>query len=154
MNDRIERLISWNRWANLTVLGPLQVSCGEPAKDLSAFQHVLETELVWLRWMDGDRDAWFDPWQEPSLNSCREWISETDDRLARLGDGLDSRTETIFEYQTPWAGLQTAAVGDALLHLLMHSSQYRGEAAGFLNAAGTTVSDIDFMRWLTAPDRG
>ncbi len=154
MIDRFERLISWDRWANFAVLGPLQVSGGEPTKALAAFQHVLETELVWLRWMDGDPDAWCDPWQAPSLERCREWINETDDRLARLGDSLESRIEASFGYRTPWAGLQTAEVGDALLHVLMHSSQYRGEAAGFLNASGNTVPDIDFMRWLTAPDRG
>lgn len=153
MIDLLERLIAWDRWANLAVFGPLQASGGEPPKALAAFQHVLETDLVWLRWMDGDPDAWFDPWQTPSLDRCREWLNEADGRLARLSDELDSRIDASFDYRTPWAGRQSAGIRDALTHLLMHSSQYRGEAAGFLNAAGNTVPDIDFMRWLTAPDR-
>ena len=36
------------------------------------------------------------------------------------------------------------------MHMLMHSSQYRGEAAGVLNAAGRRVPDLDFAFWLRA----
>ena len=154
MIDLIERLISWDRWANLAVFAPLQSSGGKPDKALAAFQHVLETELLWLRWIDGNPDAWVERWQTPNLDQCRAWISETDGMLAAIADDLDRRLDQTFEYVTPWGGRQTAGVIDALPHLLMHSSQYRGEAAGFLNAAGFTVPDIDYMRWLTAaPER-
>ena len=151
MLDVLDRLIAWNRWANLTVFGPLQACGGEPGKALAAFQHVLETELVWLRWMDGDPDAWFDPWQPASLDRCRDWLTETDERMGRLANTLEARFDATFEFVTPWAGRQTARVSDALPHVLMHSSQYRGEAAGSLNAAGHTIPDIDYMRWLTVP---
>ncbi|MCI0669992.1 MAG: DinB family protein [Myxococcaceae bacterium] len=154
MIDLLGRLISWDRWANLAVFGPLQVSGGEPVKALAAFQHVLETELLWLRWMDGDPAAWIEPWKPPTLDRCRDFLNEVDGRIARLADALESRLDETFEFETSWAGRQRAEVRDALPHVLMHSSQYRGEAAGFLNAAGLTVPDIDYMRWLTAaPER-
>ena len=41
----------------------------------------------------------------------------------------------------------TDRIGDVLVHMLMHSSQYRGEAAGFLNAAGHRVPDLDLIYW-------
>jgi hypothetical protein len=92
-----------DRWANLAVLGPLQAAGGS-RKALAAFQHVLETELVWLRWMDGDPDAWFDPWQAPSMDRCREWLTEADGRLAALADTLDARIDETFEFQTRGPG--------------------------------------------------
>jgi uncharacterized damage-inducible protein DinB len=147
------RLISWNRWANLQVLAPLQVSDGQPTNALAAFQHVLETELAWLRWIDGEPDAWIEPWQPPTLDRCRDFLNESDGRMGALLDQLDTRLESTFTFSTPWTGEQTARVDEALLHLLMHSSQYRGEASGFLNAAGHTVPDIDFMRWLLEAGR-
>ena len=39
-------------------------------------------------------------------------------------------------------------VEETLLHLFLHSQQYRGEAAALLNAAGHRVPDFDFVLWL------
>ncbi len=37
---------------------------------------------------------------------------------------------------------------EVLEHMLIHSAQYRGEAAGLSNAAGTRMPDLDYIIWL------
>jgi hypothetical protein len=106
---------------------------------------------MWLRWMSGDAEAWVEPWQPATLDRCRDYINQTDALMATLGETLEVKFDATFEYLTPWAGRQHARMSEAVLHVLMHSSQYRGEASGFLNAEGHTVPDIDFMRYLTVP---
>jgi hypothetical protein len=39
------------------------------------------------------------------------------------------------------------AVSEVLEHTLLHSAQYRGEAAGLSNAAGIQMPDLDYIFW-------
>jgi hypothetical protein len=49
LEQEYDRLARWDRWANHLVFEALRASSGEPEKALAAFQHVLETEVNWLR---------------------------------------------------------------------------------------------------------
>lgn len=143
------QLARWNRWANRQVLATLDTSGGEPAKALDAFQHVLEAELTWLRRLAGEPTAFVQQWKGSTLANCHAWIDEAH---ARLGQVIEQATPEWladgFSYQNSRGEPFTNMREESLMHMLMHSSQYRGEAAGMLNAAGHRVPDLDFGFWL------
>ncbi|MCA9830720.1 MAG: hypothetical protein KC495_09640 [Dehalococcoidia bacterium] len=148
MAHPLERVCRWNRWANRQVLETLRESEGEPSKALAAYQHVLETELVWLRRFNDDPRPMIPLWGEVSLAQVEAWTAEAAallaGRTAKLGDGGGAEE---FRYRNSKGNEFVDVVEDSLMHMLLHSSQYRGEAAGFLNAAGHRAPDLDLMFW-------
>ena len=148
MSEEIGRLSRWNTWANRQVLEVLRESNGQPVEALAAIQHVFATEITWLRRMDGAADPWGEPWGEPSVARCDEWAAEVRERLARLAARSDEELAATFSYANSRGELFTDVLQRSALHLLMHSSQYRGEAAGFVNHSGGRVRDLDYMGWL------
>lgn len=149
MAHPLARVCRWNRWANRQVLETLRQSAGEPPKALAAYQHVLETELVWLRRFNTDPRPMVPQWGDVSLGQVEGWTAEAAAliavRAATLGVGGGSRE---FRYRNSKGFEFVNLVEDSLMHMLLHSSQYRGEAAGFLNAAGYRVPDLDFGFWM------
>jgi uncharacterized damage-inducible protein DinB len=153
--QQYDRLARWNRWANRRVFDVLRSSAGEPVKALAAFQHALVTEANWLRRIEAAPDPNPPLWSEPSLRTCEAYAGEVEERLLRVTAHLsDARLESNFSYTNSRGSAFTDTVADALLHMFMHSMQYRGEAAGFLNTAGHHVPDFDLIFWqrLGEPD--
>ncbi len=146
--QQYDRLARWDRWANRLVLDVLHTAAGDPANALAAFQHALETEVSWLRRIEAAGDPNPPLWAEASLAQCEAYASEADERLARVAAGLDTaRLAGTFSYANSRGDEFTDVVADGLLHMFMHSMQYRGEAAAFLNAAGHHVPDFDLIFW-------
>ncbi len=147
------RLCRWDPWANATVLAALDASGGHPLKALAAFQHALAAELTWLGRIGGDPDCFMPLWGEPSLPLCYDWNAQAAEQLAALAPSLTSeRLDATFHYNNSRGQPFSNPVGEVLLHMFMHSSQYRGEAAGLLSAAGHTVPDLDLIFWMRTQD--
>ena len=145
--ETLHPVARWNAWANGQVMETLRTSGGQPAAALAAFQHVLAAELTWLRRMGGESDANLPLWGPPDLGQCGRWLEEAG-RLVALVASLDERERSrSFTYRNSSGREFTDALEPVLLHVFLHSSQYRGEAAGLLNAAGHRVPDLDFIFW-------
>lgn len=144
----LDRLSRWDAWANRQVLDTLRSSNGEPQLALAAFQHVLAAEVTWFERMAGDPTAFMTLWGKPSLPLCEDWYARTlshhADLRLKLADGYESGTVT---YKNSAGTPFHDPVEEILAHLFMHSSQYRGEAAGVLNHSGHRVPDLDLMFW-------
>lgn len=148
--DELRSLARWTTWSNRQVLNALRTSAGNPTNALAAFQHALEAEAVWLRRLDHDARPMLKLWDTPSLETCESLAAESATRwdaiLARVErDGM-AWTST---YRNSSGREFTGTPGDSLLQVLLHSSQYRGEATGFLHAAGhQPVIELDYIFWL------
>ena len=146
--QQYDRLVRWNRWANHLVLDALRASGGEPPAALAAFQHALETEVNWLRRIEAVPEPNPPLWTTATLEQCEAYASEAEARFARIAPNLDATgLESTFSYANSRGTPFTDVTADALLHTFMHSMQYRGEAAAFLNAAGHRVPDMDLIFW-------
>lgn len=145
------QLCRWDAWANRQVLETLRASGAEPVSALAAFKHALATEVTWFSRFDGDASAFYAAWTEPTLEQCETWYAWTSERLVRLAEQLDAGYENdSLTYFNSRGKAFTDRIDAILIHMFMHSSQYRGEAAGFLNAAGHRVPDLDLMFWTRA----
>ncbi len=148
IEQQYDRLARWDRWANRLVFAVLRSSGGEPANALAAFQHVLETEVNWLRRIEAAEDPNPPLWAEPSLAQCEAYATEAEARLVRVAGGLNAaRLGSHISYANSRGEQFSDTTADALLHMFMHSMQYRGEAAAFLSAAGHRVPDFDLIFW-------
>ncbi|MCA9826533.1 MAG: hypothetical protein KC482_01120 [Dehalococcoidia bacterium] len=134
----------WNDWANWRVFEVLKGTDGEPERALAAFQHILETEVTWLRRIVGHPEPNLPLWGEVSMGSCGVWLNESRELIAGLSDADLDRS---ISYRNSKGDSFTDSVGEVLGHTFLHSSQYRGEAAGLLAAAGHTVPDLDLIFW-------
>lgn len=155
MLEQLPQLTRWNAWANRQVLETLRASSGEPPEALAAYQHVLETELVWLRRMTNDPQPMLKLWGPASLANCEAWTTEASGLWTTLLASLDAEgLGRTFTYRNSTGQEFTDRLAEPTLQTLFHSSQYRGEAAAFLNHAGHRVPDLDFIYWLRlgAPD--
>lgn len=149
MPASFSQICRWDTWANRQVLETLRASGGEPPAALAAFQHAVAAEYTWLCRLDGDGDAFYSAWpEEPSFAQAETWYAWTSERLPRLAEQLDAGygAETL-TYRTSRGQEFSDIIDNVLLHMFMHSSQYRGEASGFLNAAGYRVPELDLMFW-------
>jgi uncharacterized damage-inducible protein DinB len=151
LEQEYDRLVRWDRRSNHLVFEALRSSAGQPEKALAAFQHVLETEVNWLRRIEAAPEP--DPplWIEPSLAQCETYAAEAEERLNRVAATLDdARLAATFSYRNSKGTAFTDTIADALLHMFLHGMQYRGEAAAFLNEAGHRIQDMDFIFWRRA----
>ena len=148
MAEEIGLLCRWDIWANRQVLEAIREAKGQPSEALAAIQHVFATEITWLRRVDRASDPWGEPWGEPSLALCDEWSAEVRERLMRLASRSDEELAGTFSYSNSRGEPFSDILQRSMLHMLMHSSQYRGEGAGFLNHSGGLVRDLDYVGWL------
>jgi uncharacterized damage-inducible protein DinB len=149
--DLFGRLVRWNGWANRAVIEVLQGADGEPANALAAFQHVLEGEMTWLGRIVDAPNPNVPLWGDASLAQIESWQPIVDGRSAIVAAEIeDNGVERTVEYTNSRGAVFTSSVEEMLMHMFLHSTQYRGEAAAFLNAAGHRVADLDYMFWLRA----
>ncbi|MGH2632372.1 MAG: DinB family protein [Tepidiformaceae bacterium] len=147
-SELVRRLARWNVWANSLVGAALEESGGEPVAALAAYQHVFETELTWLRRIEGHASPNVPLWGPPDFPQTRVWRAEAEALMAHVATSADEMLlSRRFSYSNSRGEQFTDGVEMPLFQVFMHSQQYRGEAAGFLNAAGYRVPDFDLIFW-------
>ncbi len=148
MREFLRRSFQYNAWANATLLAALEAGRDVPVKAIAAYQHILETEQTWFARMMGEASPNVPLWDGPDLARCREWtadlIARVDYFFAHLDDAGLVHT---FTYQNSKGTQFSDRVDLVLNHVLVHSAQYRGEAAGFAIAGGVAVPDLDLIFW-------
>lgn len=147
-SELVRRLARWNVWANGLVGGALEGSGGLPEPALAAYQHIFETELTWLRRIEGHASPNVALWGPPDFAQTREWSVEARALMTRVATTADDAfLARTFSYANSRGQQFTDGVEVPLFQVFMHSQQYRGEAAGMLNAAGQRVPDFDLIFW-------
>jgi uncharacterized damage-inducible protein DinB len=141
----LERLFSYDEWANREVLAGLRGAQNKAPRSLLWMAHILAAEEVWLSRLrrDGTKPA---VWPEGSLDDCDKvgaslgeaWrsllSSASEEDLACPVDYTNSRGEAF-----------SNSVGDILMHVVMHSAYHRGQLASDMRAAGLEPAYTDFI---------
>jgi uncharacterized damage-inducible protein DinB len=146
--ERLRQAVRYNAWANATMHTALSASSA-PEAALRALQHVLETEVTWSGRILGREDAYIPQWQQLSREKIDTWLVQARRELGQVAADSDV-LDRQFTYRNSAGKAFTDDIAVVLDHLLLHSAQYRGEAAGFANAAGVRVPDLDYIFWVRA----
>lgn len=141
----LQRLFSYDEWANREVLARLHPAQNTAQRSLRWMSHILAAEEVWLSRLrrDGTKPA---VWPERSLDDC-------DSAAAALGEAwrglLSSASEEDLarplDYTNSKGEAFRSTVGDILMHVVMHSAYHRGQIAADMRAAGLEPAYTDFI---------
>ena len=147
MSGSLEERLRYNNWANMTLYNALETN-GAPDDAMRAFQHVLETELTWSSRILGLGNPKLKLWEPVSAETRAEWVNRARAQMARIAaEGPPGGFARTFAYENFSGKPFEDSVAETLEHTLLHSAQYRGEAAGFSNAAGVQMPDLDYIIW-------
>jgi uncharacterized damage-inducible protein DinB len=150
MIESLAQRLRYNAWANDTLFRAMRAK-DAPAASFRAFQHILEAEMTWSNRILGLDRPNIPLWGPVSLSRCDDWLLTARRQLEQIvaGDAA-SGFERTFAYRNSTGREFQDSVGQVLEHLLIHSAQYRGEAAGLSNAAAAQMPDLDYIIWLRA----
>lgn len=156
----IQLLIDYNYWANARILraaemmtleqfrAPFPVSFGSLRGTLV---HILGTEIMWrMRCHEGISLPALPSEQEyPDLSSIQQhWAAEETIMRAYIASLNDTSLNRMVQYKTT-RGVQTENVlGQILMHLVNHGTQFRAEAGVAVTALGHSPGDIDLLLYL------
>jgi uncharacterized damage-inducible protein DinB len=148
VNASLATRLRYNAWANDLLFREL-VAKAAPEAAMRAFQHVLETEITWSCRILGMDNPPITLWKPVSAETRALWVRTARAQLDRVvAEGGPDPFSRTFRYRS-YAGQEFEdAVAEVLEHTLLHSAQYRGEAAGLSNAAGVQMPDLDYIIWL------
>jgi uncharacterized damage-inducible protein DinB len=150
--DGLRRLARYDAWANRLLADALR---DEHERPLRLLAHAAESELVWLRRVEGTQleSRTADFWPAVDAAGCRALVEEAAGALGAFvadltEDGLRAeaayRNSKSVEYRTP--------VHDVLTHVFLHSHYHRGQAAAALRALGVDPPWTDFIAFARATD--
>lgn len=144
MLEHINRLFSYDDWANREVVASLQGVGAAPARSVSLLAHIVSAERLWLERLLSQKQT-LPVWPLFTLEQCRLGVEQLrslwQNYLASLGEaGLS----TSLAYQNT-KGESFTSQKDILLHVLMHSAYHRGQIAADMRSAGFTPAPTDFI---------
>ena len=150
--DGFRRLARYDAWANRSLAAVLR---DEHERPLQLLAHAAESELVWLRRIEGVQPTsrTVDFWPTVDATECYALVDAAAEALGAFVAKLTEsglRTETTYrnskgvEYRTP--------VHDVLTHLLFHSHYHRGQTAAALRDLGVDPPWTDFIAFAREGD--
>jgi uncharacterized damage-inducible protein DinB len=163
--DEIILLYEYNRWANHRVLdacGDLteaQLTAPAPVSHgslMGTLAHIFGAEVAWRLRLSGGISTGRLVEAEDFL-SLSQLTGRWRDEEQMMQSFLESLDEGNFERwvgYTMRSGPQEGNVlWKGLVHVVFHSSQFRGEAGAALAALGRSPGDLDFLQFLREADK-
>jgi uncharacterized damage-inducible protein DinB len=153
-------LYAYNRWANAKVLeacqwiapeqvfSPAQVSFGSLIGTLA---HILSAETTWRRRLQEgispDRNLTAEDF--PTLEALTDQWREEQNKMQGFVESLENKDlERWVEYITTSGKPQGSTLWRALVHVVNHGTQFRGEAGVVLTGFGHSPGDLDLLLYL------
>jgi len=167
--DHYRLLFEYNDWANQRVLEQAaavpEADYFAPAPGLSfgslhaTLVHLLVAEIVWLaRWQGGNppeglKDARgaarLAQTEVPDFGRLSAiWADARRDQQRFFAGLEDEDVSRPLSYRDQAGNPFTQPLEQLMAHLLIHSTQFRAEAAVRLTQLGRSPGDIDFIVWL------
>ena len=145
MLEHINRLFSYDDWANREVLASLQGLDAPPARSVSLLAHIVSAERLWLERLLSQKQT-LPVWPLFTLEQCELGVEQLpglwQNYLASLGEaGLSAS----LAYRNTKGESFTSQKQDILLHVVMHSAYHRGQIAADMRSAGFTPAYTDFI---------
>lgn len=163
MVEHLRRLFAYDAWANGQTLASLAAArtvsapaaprvapaaprAAPPERARRFMAHVVATEKLWLGRLEEDRTPPGQVWPDLTLERCQE---EADSMVGLWKPYLDSLVPSRLAETIPYTNTRgeswTSAIGDILMHVVLHSAYHRGQIASELSTAGFEPATTDFI---------
>lgn len=143
--EYIQRLFSYDEWANREVLAALQKLEVPPPRSVRFLAHIVAAERLWLERLRLQKQT-YPVWPDFGLEQCKLEVEELPKLwkayLATLKEDGLSRSLT---YKNSKGESWTSQKQDILMHVILHSAYHRGQIATDMRAAGHTPAYTDFI---------
>jgi uncharacterized damage-inducible protein DinB len=141
----IQRLFSYDDWANRQVLTALQALDVAPPRSVKVLAHILSAEKLWYERLQLQK-ATYPVWPDFSLEHCRLEADETPKLWKTYLQSLkeDGLTRSL-SYKNTKGESFSSSKQDILMHVIMHSAYHRGQIAADVRAAGFVPPYTDFI---------
>ncbi len=145
MPQQMNRLFTYDAWANREVLKSFYAAENIPPKAIRLFAHVLSAGRLWYERIQVLPQT-FPVWPDFTLEQCASQAIEVANLWESFfrvlpTDGL-SRSVT---YKNTQGQAWTSTVGDILQHIIIHSEHHRGQIAAEMRTAGNIPALTDFI---------
>jgi uncharacterized damage-inducible protein DinB len=143
--SHLRRLFLYDDWANREVARALGGAAHPTDRSRKLLAHIAGTEWVWRSRILGEPQS-VAVWPDWSVGDSTREIARLrtawDEDFRALDDKKLERAVTYINT----AGQQfSSAVGDILMHVVMHSGYHRGQIASDMRAAGDEPAYTDFI---------
>jgi uncharacterized damage-inducible protein DinB len=141
----IQRLFSYDDWANrevATILGSLQ---NAPARSIHLLAHIVSAERLWFERLRQQKQT-YPVWPEFNLERCEEEIGTVSNLWkSYLGSISENDLGRPIGYTNTKGEKFSSQMQDILMHIILHSAYHRGQIAADMRAAGFTPAYTDFI---------
>ncbi len=129
------------------MLAAVEAAPFDTAGALRELSHVRGAQEIWLTRLEGTTPA-IPAWPAWGAAELADASSSLDARLRAVIDALtlDALARPV-QYRNLAGVPHETALGDILLHLMMHGQYHRGRANIALKAAGRDAVGVDYMLW-------
>ncbi|HMK38128.1 MAG TPA: DinB family protein [Bacteroidota bacterium] len=155
----IKTLSAYSAWATNRIFEALEALPAEEAtRDMKSshksihgtLTHLVGAEKMWLSRMVGSPDkAMITPAEVPTIADVRKTWEETGFGTAKfLGSLSDRKLQETFSYLTSTGTQFTYSYGEALQHVVNHSTFHRGQVVGLMRQMGHTPPDTGLTMFI------
>jgi uncharacterized damage-inducible protein DinB len=145
MIEYIQRLFSYDDWANREVLSALRALKAAPPRSVKLLAHILSAEKLWYERLQLQKQT-YPVWPDFSLEHCN---LEAEELLKLWKTYLQSLKEDgltrLLSYKNTKGESFSSSKQDILMHVVMHSAYHRGQIAADVRAAGFVPPYTDFI---------
>lgn len=149
--QQLERLFTYDEWANREVLANLTqaaggtVTLGPNARALRLLNHVVGAELLWLARLER-RKPQNAVWPEFTLAQCAEHMKQLPRQWQDyFADIEPADLASKIAYVNSKGEKHESTIGDVLTHVALHSSYHRGQIAADVRASGRDPACTDYI---------
>lgn len=146
MENQLEKLWYYNKWANKLIIQDMMVNLEEvPASCLRLLSHIINTQLIWSSRINGDESA-VDVWDLHTLIDCLKYHNESSEKLKDYV--LDfNRYDRIIIYKNSKNLSFENLLEDILLHIFNHGTYHRAQIATEMRRNGLAPLNTDFITY-------
>lgn len=156
----IQYIFKYNSWANKRILDAAANVTQEQFLAPASFPHggvrgtlahALSAEWIWrTRWQGESPTHLLKPEEFPTFDSLRTRWAEEEKLLMAFVDNLtNEKLNSTFNYKTTKGDPFERILWQAMVHVVNHGTQHRGEVAALLTDMGHSPGDIDLMLFVS-----
>jgi uncharacterized damage-inducible protein DinB len=145
MVEHLNRLFSYDAWANREVLAGLRAAATPPARPLKFIAHILAAERVWLERLEGRKQT-VPVWPEFTIEECARHVDELSLLWkSYLTASSEADLAKSITYKNSLGEAWSNRKDDILMHVIMHAAYHRGQIAADMRSAGLKPAYTDFI---------